>query len=51
MCVLVLTADVAKYCVCYTDGGTSYEDYMEKHSRAGQATDSNMAHAHYLLDN
>ena len=26
-------------------------DNVEKYGRAGQATDDNMAHAHYMLDN
>jgi len=51
MCVSVLIEDVVRYCVCYTDGGISHEDYMEKYCRAGLATDGNMAHAHCVLDN
>ena len=51
MCVLGLIEDVARYCVCYTDGGIWREDYMEKYFRAGLATDSSMAHAHCMLDN
>jgi hypothetical protein len=45
---------IKKHILCpvtFFENHTIYEIMWKKYCRAGQATDDNMAHAHYMLDN